>query len=112
MINKIRNYIFTVIFFISGCDEFSRFKYENFKCGYNLTGIQEILLEKVTKGSKLKLITDQSSEQTKIERVIGDVVYFNYQNKQFKIDRKNENLIENDQSKVTILKCEVSKFKM
>tara|TARA_B100001093_G_scaffold274283_1_gene262201 strand:+ start:193 stop:402 length:210 start_codon:yes stop_codon:yes gene_type:complete len=69
-------------------------------------------LEKVTKGSKLKLITNQSSEQTKIDRVIGDVVYFNYQNKQFKIDRKNENLIENDQSKVTILKCEVSKFKM
>ena len=69
-------------------------------------------MEKVTKGSKLKLITDQSSEQTKIERVIGDIVYFNYQNKQFKIDRKNENLIENDQSKVTILKCEVSKFKM
>ena len=69
-------------------------------------------MEKVTKGSKLKLITNQSSEQTKIERVIGDVVYFNYQNKQFKIDRKNENLIENDQSKVTILKCEVSKFKM
>ena len=69
-------------------------------------------MEKITKGSKLKLITDQSSEQTKIERVIGDVVYFNYQNKQFKIDRKNENLIENDQSKVTILKCEVSKFKM
>ena len=69
-------------------------------------------MEKVTKGSKLKLITNQSSEQTKIDRVIGDVVYFNYQNKQFKIDRKNENLIENDQSKVTILKCEVSKFKM
>ena len=69
-------------------------------------------MEKVTKGSKLKLITNQSSEQTKIERVIGDVIYFNYQNKQFKIDRKNENLIENDQSKVTILKCEVSKFKM
>ena len=69
-------------------------------------------MEKVTKGSKLKLITNQSTEQTKIERVIGDIVYFNYQNKQFKIDRKNENLIENDQSKVTILKCEVSKFKM
>ena len=114
MINKVRNNLFTVtfVFFISGCDQFSRFNYENFKCGYNSTGIQEILLEKVKKGSNLKLLTNKSSEQTKIEQVIGEVVYFNFQNKQFKIDRKNGNLIENDQSKVTLLKCEVSKFKM
>ena len=114
MINKVRNktYSLIFIFFISGCDQFSRFNYENFKCGYNSTGIQEIFLEKVKKGSKLKLVTNQSSEETKIEQVIGEIVYFNFQNKQFKIDRENGNLIENDQSKITLLKCEVSKFKM
>ena len=114
MKNKIRNNLLAVtfIFLISGCDQFSRFNYENFNCGYNSTGIQEILLGKVKKGSNLKILTNQSSEQTKIEQVIGEVVYFNFQNKQFKIDRKNGNLIENDQSKVTLLKCEVSKFKM
>ena len=114
MKNKIRNNLlaFTFIFFISGCDQFSRFNYENYKCGYNSTGIQEILLEKVKKGSNLKLLTNQSSEKTKIEQVIGEVVYFNFENKQFQIDRKNGNLIENDQSKVTLLNCEVSKFKM
>ena len=113
MINKVRNNLLTFTFiFFSGCDQFSRFNYENFKCGYNSTGIQEILLEKVKKGSNLKLLTNHSSEQTKIQQVIGEVVYFNFQNKQFKIDRKNGNLIENDQSKVTLLNCEVSKFKM
>ena len=114
MINKVRNNLltFTLIFFISGCDQFSRFNYENFKCGYNSTGIQEILLEKVKKGSNVKLLTNQSSEQAKIEQVIGESIYFNFQNKKFKIDRNNGNLIENDQSKVTVLKCEVSKFKM
>jgi hypothetical protein len=114
MTNKARAsiYIIIFVFFISGCDQFSRFNYENFKCGYNSTGIQEILLGKVKKGSNLKLLTNQSSEQTKIEQVIGEIVYFNFQNKQFKIDRKNGNLIENDQSKITLLKCEVSKFQM
>ena len=114
MINNVRNnlFSFTLIFFISGCDQFSRFNYENFRCGYNSTGIQEISLEKVKKGSKLTLLTNQSSERTKIEKVIGEVVYFNFQNKQFKIDRKNGNLIENDQSKITLLRCQVSKFKM
>jgi hypothetical protein len=114
MINKFIINIYTIIFifFASGCDQFSRFNYESFKCGYNSTGIQEILLGKVKKGSNLKLLTNQSSEQTKIEQVIGEIVYFNFQNKQFKIDRKNGNLIENDQSKVTLLKCEISKFKM
>ena len=114
MKNKVRNnlFVFTFIFFISGCDQFSRFNYENYKCGYNSTGIQEILLEKVKKGSNLKLLTNQSSEKTKIEQVIGEVVYFNFENKQFQIDRKNGNPIENDQSKVTLLNCEVSKFKM
>ena len=102
MVNKVRNNLltFTFIFFISGCDQFSRFNYENFKCGYNSTGIQEILLEKVKKGSNLKLLTNQSNEQTKIEKVIGEVVYFNFQNKQFKIDRKNASkLIENSSNK-------------
>ena len=111
MISKVRISLLTFIF-ISGCDQFSRFNYENFECGYNSTGIKEILLEKVKKGSNLKLLTNQSSEKLKIEQVISDVVYFNFQNKQFKIDRKNGNLIENDQSKVTLIKCEVSKFKM
>jgi len=111
MISKVRISLFAFIF-ISGCDQFSRFNYENFECGYNSTGIKEILLEKVKKGSNLKLLTNQSSEKLKIKQVIGDVVYFTFQNKQFKIDRKNGNLIENDQSKVTLIKCEVSKFKM
>ena len=63
---------------------------------------------------KINEVTKICEEQMKIkiEQVIGEVVYFNFQNKQFKIDRKNGNLIENYQNKVTLLKCEVSKFKM
>ena len=112
MINKVRNSLFAFIFIISGCDQFSRFNYENFECGFNSTGIREILLGKVKKGSNLKLLTNQSTEQTRIEQVIGEIVYFNFKNKQYKIDRKNGNLIENDQSKVEFVECEVSKFKM
>ena len=35
------------ILIISGCDQFSRFNYENYNCGNNSTGINEIILGKV-----------------------------------------------------------------
>ena len=103
---------FLFIFSFTGCDQFSRFNYESFKCGYNSTGIQEVLLSKVSKGENLTITSDQAVEKIKIDEVIGDVIYFNFKNKKIKIDRKNASLTSKDGNKVTIIECNASKFKM
>ena len=117
MIRKIKsNYqtsLFLISFFlIQGCDQFSRFNYENFDCGYNLTNIQEVLLSKISKGANLKVTSGETIKQTTIIDVNREFVYFNFNNNKIKINRKDGSLTLKEGSKVTIIKCKVSKFKM
>ena len=101
------------ILIISGCDQFSRFNYENYNCGNNSTGINEIILEKVKKGSNVKLKYNQSyNAQVKIDKVSGKEVLFNFKNKNVRINRDTASLIIKENNKVTIIECKLSKFKM
>ena len=98
---------------ISGCDQFSRFNYENYNCGNNSTGINEIILEKVKKGSNVKLKYNQSyNAQVKIDKVSGKEVLFNFKNKNVRINRDTSSLTIKENNKVTIIECKLSKFKM
>ena len=101
------------IVLISGCDQFSRFNYENYNCGNNSTGINEIILEKVKKGSNVKLKYNQSyNAQVKIDKVSGKEVLFNFKNKNVRINRDTSSLTIKENNKVTIIECKLSKFKM
>ena len=114
MKNKYKTSIiyFLFLFSISGCDQFSRFSYESFKCGLNSTGIQEIILSKATKGGKLKITQFETIEETSISDITEDIIYFNFKNKKIEINRKDGSISTKDGNKVTVIKCEVSKFKM
>ena len=101
------------IFIISGCDQFSRFNYENYNCGNNSTGINEIILEKVKKGSNVKLKYNQSyNDQVKIDKVAGKEVLFTFKNKIARINRDTASLSIKENNKVTIIECKLTKFKM
>ena len=101
------------VVFISGCDQFSRFNYENYSCGNNSTGINEIILEKVKKGSNVKLKYNQFyNAQVKIDKVSGKEVLFNFKNKNVRINRDTASLTIKENNKVTIIECKLSKFKM
>ena len=117
MIKKIKNkyktsLVFVSFFLVQGCDQFSRFNYESFDCGYNSTDIQEVLLSKISKGENLKITSGETVEQTTIVDVNRDFVYFNFNNNRIKINRKDGSLTIKDGNKVTIIECKVSKFKM
>ena len=117
MINKIKNkfktsLVFVSFFLVQGCDQFSRFNYESYDCGYNSTDIQEVLLSKISKGANLKVTSGETIEQTRIIDVNSDFVHFNFKNNKIKINRKDGSLTIKDGNKVSIIECKVSKFKM
>ena len=117
MINKIKNKFKTSLFFISfflvqGCDQFSRFNYESYDCGYNSTDIQEVLLSKISKGANIKVTSGETIKQTTIVDVNKDFVHFNFNNNKIKINRKDGSLTLKEGNKVTIIECQASKFKM
>ena len=101
------------IFIISGCDQFSRFNYENYNCGNNSTGINEIILGKVKKGSNVKLKYNQSySASVEINKVLGREVLITFKNKNVRINRDTASLSIKENNKITIIDCKLSKFKM
>ena len=101
------------ILLISGCDQFSRFNYENYNCGNNSTGINEIILEKVKKGSNVKLKYNQSyNASVEIKKVSGREVLITFKNKNVRINRDTASLTVKENNKVTIIECKLSKFKM
>ena len=98
---------------ISGCDQFSRFNYENYNCGNNSTRINEIILGKVKKGSSVKLKYNQSYDASvEINKVLGKEVLITFKNKNVRINRDTASLIVKENNKVTIIECKLSKFKM
>ena len=97
---------------ISGCDQFSRFNQETYNCGNNSTGINEILINKFKKGSIVNISLYKSAEQTKINKIENDEVYFNLNNTKIKINRIDGSLTVRENNKVVILECKVLKFKM
>ena len=106
-------FLILLIVLISGCDQFSRFNYENYNCGNNSTGINEIILEKVKKGSNVKLKYNQSyNDQVKIEKVSGKEVLFTFKNKIARINRDTASLSIKENNNVTIIECKLTKFKM
>ena len=110
--NKIL-FLILLIVLISGCDQFSRFNYENYNCRNNSTGINEIILEKVKKGSNVKLKYNQSyNAQVKIDKVLEKEVLFTFKNKNVRINRDTAILSIRENNKVTIIECNLSKFKM
>ena len=110
--NKILFLILPIVL-ISGCDQFSRFNYENYNCGNNSTGINEIILEKVKKGSNVKLKYNQSyNASVEINKVSGKEVLITFKNKNIRINRDTASLTVKEKNKVTIVECKLSKFKM
>ena len=106
-------FLILLIVLISGCDQFSRFSYENYNCGNNSTGINEIILEKVKKGSNVKLKYNQSyNDHVKIDKVAGKEVLFTFKNKIARINRDTASLSIKENNKVTIIECKLTKFKM
>ena len=98
---------------ISGCDQFSRFNYENYNCGNNSTGINEIILEKVKKGSNVKLKFNQFyNASVEINKVSGKEILITFKNKNVRINRDTASLAVKENNKVTIIECKLSKFKM
>ena len=101
------------ILLISGCDQFSRFNYENYNCGNNSTGINEIILGKVKKGSNVKLNYNKSyNASVEINKVSGKEVLITFKNKNVSINRDTASLTVKENNKVTIIECKLSKFKM
>ena len=106
-------FLILLIVLVSGCDQFSRFNYENYNCGNNSTGINEIILEKVKKGSNVKLKYNQSyNDQVKIDKVSGKEVLFTFKNKIARINRDTASLLIKENNKLTIIECKLTKFKM
>ena len=97
---------------LSGCDQFSRFNHEKYDCGSNSTRINEILINKVKKGSTVNVTLNGVMEQTKINKIEKSGVYFNLKNKTIKINREDGQLTVKEDNKVTILECKILKFKM
>ena len=97
---------------LSGCDQFSRFNYEKYDCGSNSTRINEILINKVKKGSTVNVTLNGVMEQPKINKVEKNEVYFNLKNKIIKINREDGELTVKEDNKVIILECKILKFKM
>ena len=95
-----------------GCDQFSRFNHEKYDCGNNSTGINEILINKVKKGSTVNATLNGVMEQSKINKVEKNEVYFNLKNKIIKINREDGQLTVKEDNKVIILECKILKFKM
>ena len=111
---KKNNFSFLILpIFISCCDQFSRFNYENFNCGYNSTGVNEVTLGKIRSGANVKLKQEQIyNDQIKIDEVIGMDVLFSFKNKNFRINRETARLTVKEKNKVTIVECKLSKFKI
>ena len=97
---------------LSGCDQFSRFNHEKYDCGNNSTRINEILINKVKKGSNVNVTLNGEMEQFKINKVEKNEVYFNLKNKIIKINREDGKLTVKEDNKVIILECKILKFKM
>ena len=97
---------------LSGCDQFSRFNHEKYDCGNNSTRINEILINKVKKGSNVNVTLNGVMEQFKINKVEKNEVYFNLKNKIIKINREDGKLTVKEDNKVIILECKILKFKM
>ena len=97
---------------LSGCDQFSRFNHEKYECGNNSTRIIEILINKVKKGSTVNVTLNGVMEQSKINKVEKNEVYFNLKNKIIKINREDGKLTVKEDNKVIILECKILKFKM
>ena len=97
---------------LSGCDQFSRFNYEKYDCGSNSTRINEILINKVKKGSTVNVTLNGVMEQTEINEIENSEVYFYLKNKTIKINREDGKLTVKEDSKVFILECKIIKFKM
>ena len=111
---KKNSFFFLILpIFISCCDQFSRFNYENFSCGNNSTGVNEITLGKIRSGAKVKLKLKQTYyNEIEIDEVIGKNVIFSFKNKNLQINRETANLTVKEKNKVTIIECRLSKFKM
>ena len=97
---------------LSGCDQFSRFNHEKYDCGNNSTGINEILINKVKKGSTINFTLNGVVEQSTINKVEKSEVYINLKNKIIKINREDGKLTVKEDNKVIILECKILKFKM
>ena len=97
---------------LSGCDQFSRFNHDKYDCGNNSTRINEILINKVKKGSTVNATLNGVMEQSKINKVEKNEVYFNLKNKIIKINREDGKLTVKEDNKVIILECKILKFKM
>jgi len=97
---------------LSGCDQFARFNHEKYDCGNNSTGINEMLINKVKKGSTVNVTLNGAMEQSKINKVEKSEVYFNLKNKIIKINREDGKLTVKEDNKVIILECKILKFKM
>ena len=97
---------------LSGCDQFSRFNHEKYNCGNNSTGINEILINKVKKGSTVNVTLNGVVEQSTINKVEKSEVYINLKNKIIKINREDGELTVKEDNKVIILECKILKFKM
>ena len=110
--NKILFFILSIVL-ISGCDQFSRFNYENYNCGNNSTGVNEIILGKVKKGSNVKLKYNLSyNASVEINNVSEKEVLITFKNKNVLINRDTASLTIKENNKVTIIECKLSKFKM
>ena len=97
---------------LSGCDQFSRFNHEKYDCGNNSSRINEILINKVNKGSTVNVTFNGVMEQSEINKIEKSEVYFNLKNKTIKINREDGRLTVKEDNKVIILECKILKFKM
>ena len=97
---------------LSGCDQFSRFNHEKYECGNNSSRINEILINKVKKGSTVNVTFNGVMEQSEINKIEKSEVYFNLKNKTIKINREDGRLTVKEDNKVIILECKILKFKM
>ena len=110
--NNIILFIIAPLLLIFSCDQFSRFNHESYKCGSNLFGIDEIILGKVKKGAIVKLIDNNTVIQNKIYNIFDNKVSFFFNNKDISVHRLTGNLYVKENNKLTIIECEISKFKM
>ena len=105
-------FLIFLLLLISSCNQFSRFNYESYRCGNNLSSINEIILGKVKEGSILKLKNGLSNYEVKIDNVSGKEVFFTLENKKLSIHRETGRLHLKENNNLIIIDCKISKFKM
>ena len=103
---------FSLSFSLIACDQFSRFRQEKYECGNNLSGLEEVIINKAKVGNEIKLNFNNISAKTNIKDISSKRIFFSYENKLITINREDGSTTVKEGNKIIVIKCKKLVFKM